>query len=1562
MRIWKMKKIISALVFVIYSFIFLPGCQNIFEPLKNKRMNKDGTGSFLLVINEPNEQGKGRTIMPTTVQNDFTAYTFEFFNADKIAEVTGPDVIVNRVNSNLSSPVLLNEGTWNLYVTAYLNDDKGLPKQAARGILEGIVIGEGEIVNGFITLNPIIDSGEGVFSWSIEYPVNVTVGKMIIIPLDETNGMSERIIYFTGGDPWVGKTDSLSLNAGFYRVDFDLLLNDQERRSMRREILHIYQNMESAFQFTFTDKHFPIDPLGAILDAWDNNKWNLRDSDITAAHFIIAGVDGVDYYNIENIINWFDNNIDTPAADLKKLKVLVDLTLVGIASTDVVFCDAGRYVDRAAAEYIICLLLKNETVMEIIEWNGFDSVHILLDGQYSVWIDFDSAVIPRYTYAVPSNVTVNGVIASITFDPVGPQSAGTKVTATVNFDQQENPANLIYRNDSLWTGWRASGGTVTPLMLDNGVLVVTDNTAASTGNNLAVGTGNVLIIKARQSSGTLGNLVISFGNTTNALLRTVTLDPLSRDWQIFYYTMESDELYLRGIMRNNRDVAAGFLEISDLYIGNNSSSMAGKYTVNLTSAIANLSDSGKNQYVAWDKPHAKETFTFTMPSQKVDDFILTFKTVELSDIRIDTFPETPYLMGEAIDLSGLQVSNVYADGTEEPTNDYSIIFPSEIIRETALRSGVFHINVAANGDLFKRTSFDIIVSNKLIDTGLPVIYIETQDAALINSTEIYNKMNFSISSDNPAYNVVKTGFNDEIRGRGNTTWTYPKKPYRIRFAGDTSLFGMVPARNWVLLANYRDPTLIANTIAFELGQRFGLPFSCNYIHVDLILNGHYQGSYVLTEHMRVAEGRVDIDRNNGFLVELDTYYDEDPKFRTTNLNLPVMIKYPDLGTDIGLPGYDFVREALNNFAAVFSNSNFPNNNYKDIIDIDNFIDYLMIYEIVKNEELGYPKSAFMYRDIGQKIKMGPLWDFDWGFGLNNSSSTVNLSTAEGRYRGGAMFSRLHNDPVFVAKYKERWNKKLPDILSISVFIDEKYNKLNMSASLDNKRWRGRDYEFEVSKLKEWWNRRMVYLNGAINNALGGADSLEGKLLILQAYGSSGTAAGVSHSFVELYNTTTTPINLNGISLYFADGTNHGSSGIPATADGQWNWIALTGTIPARGSYLILGLKQSAGARYQIPDNFGDINNQNFTLSNRAFKVALIRGSSLLTVQNPFNIDGNGIVISGYIDMIGAANTYPGQDMIYGFETAPARNSASAAVRRKNLIDTNNNAGQNDGSGDFISINYSSSGISNEELAVRSPRNSLAGSWNPFQVPSNSPVSPPSPTGNKHLIFQIGAATDGNINRSFVELYNAGDTPLDLTGYSLQYASGTRGTPSVTEDGSWQRIIFSQEISDIVKRIIPPRHSFLILGDADWDGGVSPMANAALMLEISEADLYITDLCISNRSFKVALMQNTTLLTVQNPFGLDGIANVSSGKVPGYVDMVGAMNTVGEDKINGFEYLPITNLNKQTGQRRASLIDTDNNQNDFTRATFAGATSEAHEKLRPKNLAYGAWDPITGLKD
>jgi len=468
--------------------------------------------------------------------------------------------------------------------------------------------------------------------------------------------------------------------------------------------------------------------------------------------------------------------------------------------------------------------------------------------------------------------------------------------------------------------------------------------------------------------------------------------------------------------------------------------------------------------------------------------------------------------------------------------------------------------------------------------------------------------------------------------------------------------------------------------------------------------------------------------------------------------------------------------------------------------------------------------------------------------------------------------------------------------------------------------------------------------GNSNNGGGGGPSqYEGKLLILQAYGSSETAAGATHSFVELYNTTSSEIDLDGISLYYADGIR----GLEITEDWEWERISLKGKIPAGGSFLILGPNQgSTSARYKIEEkhgkDYGDINDNSFILSNRSFKAAIIEGSAVLGMQNPFNTDGEGKKVDGYIDMVGAANdpehaTNP--DNIFGYETAPARCSASEAVRRKNLTDTDDN------SADFIAARYAkgSTGMSNEMLEVRYPRNSKAGKWDPFAEPAQPPPPPPG----TEMLMILQANTYGNANnttdgsgfpRSLVELYNNTNEAIDLTAdnYYLHIGDAADWTYAIKLTGS-----------------IPARCSFLIVDNTmpEVTGGNGNM-NATPRAPLPVADQSY-NFIISNDGFKIALLRNQTTLSVANPFTEVGLSN-------DYIDMLG-VGTASQNT-NGYETARFANQSRPRVPRRMTLDDTNNNSVDFGDVDYRNTNPISNEvllKVWPRNSAAGAWDPITG---
>ena len=141
-----------------------------------------------------------------------------------------------------------------------------------------------------------------------------------------------------------------------------------------------------------------------------------------------------------------------------------------------------------------------------------------------------------------------------------------------------------------------------------------------------------------------------------------------------------------------------------------------------------------------------------------------------------------------------------------------------------------------------------------------------------------------------------------LRGRGHSSWLWEKKPYKIKFIEKQSLLGLEAAKDWVLLANYSDRSLIRSYIAHEMPTVLdNLSTRLHQIPVDLFLNGEYKGVYTLGEQLEAKDGRVEIDEDygrtdTGYLLEVGGSDAEDKKGRDyfhTDILKFVRIKSPD---------------------------------------------------------------------------------------------------------------------------------------------------------------------------------------------------------------------------------------------------------------------------------------------------------------------------------------------------------------------------------------------------------------------------------------------------------------------------------------------------------------------------------------------------------------------------------------------------------------------------------------------------------------------------------------------
>ncbi|MBO7271776.1 MAG: CotH kinase family protein, partial [Bacteroidaceae bacterium] len=183
----------------------------------------------------------------------------------------------------------------------------------------------------------------------------------------------------------------------------------------------------------------------------------------------------------------------------------------------------------------------------------------------------------------------------------------------------------------------------------------------------------------------------------------------------------------------------------------------------------------------------------------------------------------------------------------------------------------------------------------LTDNGkVARIDIDIEKGHTVTSRNYYLKAIFSITG----YGMYDD-FSDsvQIKGRGNNSWNYKKKSYRLKFGEKKKPFGLTKGKSWVLLANPQHGSLMVNAIAMKIGQLAGAKYTNHIIPVELYINGKYQGSYIFTEKVGFSNNSVDVDEEYGYMLELDSYYDEDFKFRSSHSNLPVNNKEPKLAEE-----------------------------------------------------------------------------------------------------------------------------------------------------------------------------------------------------------------------------------------------------------------------------------------------------------------------------------------------------------------------------------------------------------------------------------------------------------------------------------------------------------------------------------------------------------------------------------------------------------------------------------------------------------------------------------------
>lgn len=409
------------------------------------------------------------------------------------------------------------------------------------------------------------------------------------------------------------------------------------------------------------------------------------------------------------------------------------------------------------------------------------------------------------------------------------------------------------------------------------------------------------------------------------------------------------------------------------------------------------------------------------------------------------------------------------------------------------------------------------------ESSLPLVILQTDGREIQDENRIVIRMGI-VNNGTDTRNRLDDPFNGydgkvSIELRGESSQMFPKKSYSIETQDDDGnnrnvpLLGMPAENDWVLYAPYSDKTMMRNVLAYKMGNDLG-QYAPRTRYVELFLNDQYQGVYVLVEKIKIDKNRVnlatlkpeDVSGNEvtgGYIMRVDKIdWNDYPAFAITpSPRIPgeglVSYQYFDpKGLELQPAQRQYISDFLYQFESALSSPNFnKTREYRQFIDVNTFIDFMIVTEIGKNVD-GYVYSTYMYKDKDSKdgrLKMGPLWDFNLAFG--NVDYWANSQNAPGWMYNDSYrmywFRRLMADDSFARRFKCRWKELRSTLLSNDYFtntIDSIASMLQEPQQRNFQRWPvlgnyvwpnqfvGLTYESEVSFLKTWILNRLRWMD------------------------------------------------------------------------------------------------------------------------------------------------------------------------------------------------------------------------------------------------------------------------------------------------------------------------------------------------------------------------------------------------------------------------------------------------------------------------------------------------------
>lgn len=433
----------------------------------------------------------------------------------------------------------------------------------------------------------------------------------------------------------------------------------------------------------------------------------------------------------------------------------------------------------------------------------------------------------------------------------------------------------------------------------------------------------------------------------------------------------------------------------------------------------------------------------------------------------------------------------------------------------------------SNCEKDKNSNTEIDISSDYIPINkLPQFVIQTFGKAIQDEPKIPANLDFLVDGE------LKESYRIGIEFRGSSSQSFDKKSYGIETWNennediDVSLGGFPEEEDWILYGPYSDKSLIRNVLIFELSNLIGR-YGSKTAFYELIINGKFLGTYVLMEKIKRDKNRVDISKNEesdvsgGYILKIDKPTGE-VYFNTSNSfiskydhrggpsnasKIKFLYSYPK-PEDINSNQKNYIQNYMDNFEKALVSEQFkdPNTGYSKYIDVDSFIDFLILNEITKNVD-GYRISTYLNKDKNNKLKMGPIWDFNLGFGNANYCGGEKTSgwafdfnniCPEDGLKVPFWWKRFFEDPVFIIKLKNRWaDLRLSEFSNTNIIniIKEKTDYLieNNASQRNFDTWSilskyiwpnffiGDTFIEEIDYLTNWIEDRLIWMDSTIDS-------------------------------------------------------------------------------------------------------------------------------------------------------------------------------------------------------------------------------------------------------------------------------------------------------------------------------------------------------------------------------------------------------------------------------------------------------------------------------------------------